>query len=209
MSRHHPPARLPASPPESSTIYKLHVPFGFVPLNALNADPPDGTGAGEGKVSTPGPFVGLNVPDTSGPASGRLVAAASSSVNVTLTASGLPPTSDIIIAFCPPGATSNMSTSSGNMWLKLFNLTVTLLTTPVNPEIASVDGYGLAAPTGLIVIAVGLHPPGHVPVTVTEKLQLCPAVAVQVTVVVPIGKNVPDAGKQLTAPHVPLVVGAA
>jgi len=166
---------LPASPPESSTIYKLHVPFGLLPLNTLNADPPEGAGAGAGNVSPPSPFVGLKVPDTSGPASGKLVAAASANVNETLVAVAVPPTSDIMIAFCPPGLTSRMSMSSGSVWLMLLSVTVTLLTTtPENPEIASVDGYGLAAPALLIVIEVGLHPPGHVPVTVTVKLQLGP-----------------------------------
>jgi hypothetical protein len=189
-------------------MYKLHVPFGSLPLKTLNADPPEGAGAGAGNVSPPSPFVGLNVPDTNGPASGRLVAAASSSVNVTLVAVGVPPTSLIMIAFWPPGLTSSMSMSSGSVWLRLFNVTVTLLTTPVNPDIANVAGYGLAAPTLLIVIEVGLHPPGHVPVTVTSKLQFDPEVVEQVTEVVPIGKNVPEAGEQVTVPQVPVVVGA-
>jgi len=41
------------------------------------------------------------------------------------------------------------------------------------------------------------------------KPQLGPAVEVQVTAVVPIGKKLPEAGEQLTVPHAPLVVGAA
>jgi hypothetical protein len=44
--------------------------------------------------------------------------------------------------------------------------------------------------------------------TVTVKEQLGPAVVVQVTVVVPTGKNEPEAGEQVTVPHVPVVVGA-
>src|ERR1051326_7173676 len=103
MLRHHPPARLPASPPESSTMYKLHVPFGSLPLNTLNADPPDGTGAGATNGSPAPTFVGLNVPETSGPAAGRFAAAASSNVSVTLVAVAVPPTSPIMIAFWPPG----------------------------------------------------------------------------------------------------------
>ena len=83
-----------------------------------------------------------------------------------------------------------------------------LLTTPVNPEIASDDGYGVAGPLLLIVIDVGLQPPGHVPVMVTVKLQLAPVWDEQVTVEVPMGKNDPEGGEQLTVPQVPLAVGA-
>ena len=49
---------------------------------------------------------------------------------------------------------------------------------------------------------------GCVSLTVTVKVQLGPLVVVQVTVVVPFGKNEPDAGEQVTVPHVPVVVGA-
>jgi hypothetical protein len=49
---------------------------------------------------------------------------------------------------------------------------------------------------------------GWVSLTVTVKLQLGPAVVVQVTVVVPFGKNEPDGGLQLTVPQpLPVVVG--
>ena len=82
------------------------------------------------------------------------------------------------------------------------------LTTPVNPEIASDDGYGVAGPLLLIVIEVGLQPPGHVPVMVTMKLQVDPDRDEQVTVVVPMGKNDPEGGEQVTVPQPPLVVGA-
>jgi len=44
--------------------------------------------------------------------------------------------------------------------------------------------------------------------TVTVKLQLDPCVVLQVTVVVPTGKNEPEAGEQTTAPQVPVAVGA-
>jgi len=47
-----------------------------------------------------------------------------------------------------------------------------------------------------------------VSLTVTVKLQLGPAEAVQVTVVVPTRKNEPDAGVHFTVPQAPLVVGA-
>src|SRR5713101_475794 len=45
--------------------------------------------------------------------------------------------------------------------------------------------------------------------TVTLKLQLAPLLSVQVTGVVPTGKNDPEAGLQVTGPHIPLVVGGA
>jgi len=44
---------------------------------------------------------------------------------------------------------------------------------------------------------------------VTVKLQLGPAVVLQVTVVVPFGKVEPEAGEQDTVPHMPVVVGDA
>ena len=100
MFRHQPPDILPPSVAVSSLTYRLHVPFGSVPLNALSALPPDGAGAGAGNTSAPTPLsVGLNVPDTNGPASGRLAAAASSKVNVTLLTAVAPPTSDMMMAF--------------------------------------------------------------------------------------------------------------
>lgn len=49
---------------------------------------------------------------------------------------------------------------------------------------------------------------GCVSLIVTVKVQDGPALAVQVTVVVPFGKNEPEAGAQVTVPHVPVVVGA-
>ena len=49
---------------------------------------------------------------------------------------------------------------------------------------------------------------GCVSFTVMVKVQLGPAAAVQVTVVVPFGKKEPEAGEQVTVPHVPVVVGA-
>jgi hypothetical protein len=90
------------------------VPFGLVPLNTDRAEPPDGAGAGAGKASLDASkFVGLKVPLEICVASGRDDAASSSSVRFTPEMLTLPPTSDRIIAFCPPGPTSKMSTSSG------------------------------------------------------------------------------------------------
>ena len=48
-----------------------------------------------------------------------------------------------------------------------------------------------------------------VSLTVTVKLQLGPDSVVQVTVVVPFGKNEAGGGVQLTLPQLPVVVGAA
>lgn len=162
-------------------------------------------------MSLPPMFVGWKVPETRGPESGNGLPAESLSVIVTLLAEVAPPTSDIMIAFCPSGPTSRMSTSSGNTWLKLLSVTVTVLTVPVTPEIDMLDGYGEATPPAGIVIEVGLHPLGQVPLTVTVKLQLPPgppAEAVHVTVVTPVGKKEPEAGEQVTVPQSPLVVGA-
>ena len=45
------PARAPSSSAKSSTAYRLHTPFGFVPLNADRAVFPLSAGAGESKRS--------------------------------------------------------------------------------------------------------------------------------------------------------------
>jgi hypothetical protein len=42
---------------------------------------------------------------------------------------------------------------------------------------------------------------------VTVNVQLGPAVVVQVTVFTPFGKLLPEAGVQVTVPHIPVVVG--
>ena len=46
-----------------------------------------------------------------------------------------------------------------------------------------------------------------VSLTVTVNEQPGPAAVVQLTVVVPTGKNDPEAGRQLTVEHIPLSVG--
>jgi hypothetical protein len=48
---------------------------------------------------------------------------------------------------------------------------------------------------------------GCVSLTVTVNVQAGPEDAVQVTVVVPTGKNDPDAGLQVTVPQLTVVVG--
>src|SRR5882724_7938970 len=72
------PESIPRSILSSSSTYKLHVPFGSVPLKTESADPPDGAGAGPGNGSPAPALVGLNVPETSGPSSSSAVVAASS-----------------------------------------------------------------------------------------------------------------------------------
>src|ERR1044072_40567 len=103
-----------------------------------------------------------------------------------------------------------MSTSSGKVWIKLLLVPVTLVIKPVCPATVMFDGYGVAAPDALIVIGDGLQGLEvlQIPVTVTVKLQLDPDCDEQVTVEVPMGKNDPEGGEQLTVPQVPLVVGA-
>lgn len=89
--------------------------MGSVLVKTDNADPPEG--ACVGKVSPAPMFVGLNVPDVSGPGSGKFDPAASFSVIVRFVTPIEPPTSDIMIAFAPVGPTSRKSASSGNAWL--------------------------------------------------------------------------------------------
>ena len=123
------------------------MPFGFVPLNTESGDRPVDAGAGAGNVSVPElMFVGLNVPVVSGKASGNEVAAASSRVSVIPLAGFEPPTSDMIVAFCPAGPTSIASMSSGKVWLMPLSWTVTLVTVPANPAIETLEGYGEAGP---------------------------------------------------------------
>ena len=110
-----------------------------MPLKTESTEPPAGAGAGAGNVSPVPRLVGLNVPVTNA-AVVMLLAAASSSVRVTFTASVPLPTSDMMMAFCPPGPTSKMSMSAGKVWDKLLSLTVTRVTVPPNPETAMFEG---------------------------------------------------------------------
>lgn len=104
-----------------------------MPLKTESSELPEGAGAGTGQVSGSGWFpsklVGLNVPVVNN-APVMLAGAASSSVSITPMMSSLPPTSDIRMAFCPPGPTRSTSTSAGNVWPKLFSLTVTFVMVP-------------------------------------------------------------------------------
>src|SRR5207249_12341473 len=51
----------------------------------------------------------------------------------------------MMIAFCPAGPTSNMSISSGKVWVRPLMVTVTLVTVPW-PATTMSDGYGVAVP---------------------------------------------------------------
>src|SRR6266487_3882058 len=59
-----PPLMFPTSPTASSSTYKLHVPFGLVPLKPDSTTGYGPAGAGAGNVSPGSKSVGLNVPDT-------------------------------------------------------------------------------------------------------------------------------------------------
>jgi len=138
-----PPEMLPASGLASSTMNKLQVPFGSVPLKTDKDAAPGVSGAGGGKENwkLDSLLVGLNVPETSGPESGNEVGASSSKVRVTFAAPGRPPpTFDIRTVFWPSGPTRTMSTSSGKVWERPISWTVTLTTAcPANPVTATVE----------------------------------------------------------------------
>jgi hypothetical protein len=74
-------------------------------------------------------------------------------------------------------------------------------------------GVGVVYVTGagelpnMLILAGQVMLGGCVSVTVTVNMQLGPAEAVQVTVVVPTVKVDPEAGAHVTVPHVPVVVG--
>ncbi len=89
--------------------------------------------------------------------SGSGVGAWSSIVSLQLTAAVKPPASEKKIAFWPPGDTSSMSMSSGYMWLRPLMNTFTSVIAPLRPETTHVDGYGVAGPLSLIVIAPPMH----------------------------------------------------
>jgi hypothetical protein len=57
--------------------------------------------------------------------------------------SPFPPTSDMMIAPVPFGATSMMSTSLGNVALSPHKVTLTSVTVPLRPETAMDEGYGV------------------------------------------------------------------
>ena len=110
-----------------------------MPLKAERAEPPEGAGAGGGHVSPAPMLVGLYVPVTNA-ADVMLLAAKSSSVRVTPVTGLPPPTSDMMMAFCPPGPTSRMSMSDWKVWARPFSLTVSVATLPVNPETRMFEG---------------------------------------------------------------------
>jgi len=69
----------------------------------------------------------------------------------------LPPESDITIERVPSGASSRMSTSSGQVCPKFFSFTWTLVTTlPLMPLTLITEGYGVAASVPAMTIDVVL-----------------------------------------------------
>src|ERR1051325_5285222 len=135
---------LPSSSTASSTTNSDHAPFGFDPLNVARVESNGVGGAGEGNKSPIRKFVGLFVPETICPESGRLVAAASSNLSVTFVITLPPPQSLISPIRWSAGPASKISISSGFRCDTFVNVTVTLLTVPGNPATAMVLGYGVA-----------------------------------------------------------------
>lgn len=65
-------------------------------------------------------------------------------------------------------------------------------------------------PAALVVVTLAGHVivGGCVSLTVTVNVHIAPDISEHVTVVVPTGKKLPDAGVHVTVPHGPEVVGA-
>lgn len=128
---------------------------------------------------------------------------------------------------------SNTETFTANEQLAmLFAASVAVQLTVVVPSGKHVPGGGthivvtpeqLSLATGAVKVTAAQVWPGEaaalmfagqaivgacVSVTVTVNEQLGPAVVVQFTVVVPTGKNEPEAGAQLTVPQSSVVAGA-
>ena len=89
----HPP-KVPISPPASSMMYNRQTPFGLIPANApLRVEFADAAGDGAANVSSLPVLilVGLNVPVESGLVVGKVDAAASLRVKVTVPLAVVPP----------------------------------------------------------------------------------------------------------------------
>ena len=141
----------------------FQVPFGFVLLKTESVEVPAGVGAGAGNTSSVPILVGLNVPPTNGPVSGTLSGAASSSVMLTVPGVSVsPPTSDRMMAFCPPGPTRRISRSSGKVWL-MRSVTRTVLMLAGSPLTLICDGKGSAGPEvaspGMVIGPLLENPP--------------------------------------------------
>src|SRR5687768_10133779 len=88
--------------------------------------------------------------------SGRGAEASPSNVIVVLTTSLLPPASDMMMAFWPPGPTSRMSISSGQVWSSEWSVTFTSVIDAGPPATTILAGYGVAVPELGICIIAGL-----------------------------------------------------
>ena len=111
----------------------------MVPLKIESGVVPPGAGAGAGQVSPVPVLVGRNVPLVNR-AAGIIVAAASSRVRVMPVTSSPPPTSDMMMAFCPAGPTRRMSMSAGKVCVRPLSLSVTFKTVPLKPLTAMFAG---------------------------------------------------------------------
>jgi hypothetical protein len=72
--------------------------------------------------------------------SGSWLAASSSRTTLTAAMSSEPPASDHTFAFWPPGPTSRMSMSSGQVWLAPLIVMFRSVIVPEEPETTQVDG---------------------------------------------------------------------
>jgi hypothetical protein len=85
-------------------------------------------------------LLGLKVPEAGAPVSAMKLAAVESSVQLILTASVPPITSETRMNFTPVGPTRSMSTSLGKVWLNPVRVTVTLVTGLLSPATAMLLG---------------------------------------------------------------------
>src|SRR5215207_9271039 len=147
---------LPAAMPPASTTNRLQTPFGSVELKFAKAEvigPLTGPGAPYGSPGSKS--VGLKVPLASVFESGNEASACSSSVKFrSVTALAAPPTSLSNVTACPVGPTRSTSTSTGEPWLKPDSVTLTAVTPLGRPLTPMHDGYGVAGPDALIVVAL-------------------------------------------------------
>jgi hypothetical protein len=116
-------------------------------------------------------LAGRYEPVVIGLSSGSCAAASSSRVRLIAVTSFEPPVSDIRNAFVDGvGAASRMSMSSGQVCVNPVSVRFTsLITCSPRPETTQVDGYGVASPSSLIVIAPPLQIVVVSPSRVLEK----------------------------------------
>jgi hypothetical protein len=104
-------------------------------------------------------LAGRKLPEVKPPLSGSGAAASSSSVRSTPLVTVEPPASDMTIAFWPPGPTSSMSMSSGNVCEIPLMLRFTSVIDAPRPESVQFDGYGVAGVGGDELSLMMIAPP--------------------------------------------------